>query len=52
MVFTVIITGIVYPIHVHWCWGPDGWLGANGFYDFAGSGVIHLAGGTCAFVGE
>lgn len=50
VIFSVLITGVVYPIQTHWCWGPSGWLTDNGFYDFAGSGVVHLAGGVCALV--
>ena len=49
---TIIVTGVIYPIQTHWAWGPDGWLGSNGYYDFAGSGVVHLAGATCALVGK
>ena len=45
------MTGVIYPISTHWCWASNGWLGQLGFYDFAGSGVVHLAGGTCALVG-
>ena len=41
-----------YSSATHWCWGPNGWLNTLGFYDFAGSGVVHLAGGTCALVGK
>ncbi|XP_059082063.1 putative ammonium transporter 1 [Tigriopus californicus] len=50
VVFSALITGVIYPIQTHWCWGPGGWLGENGYYDFAGSGVVHLAGATCALV--
>ena len=45
------MTGIIYPIPTHWCWANNGWLNTIGFSDFAGSGVVHLAGGTCALVG-
>ena len=51
VIFAIIVTGVTYPISAHWCWGPDGWLGDLGFYDFAGSGVVHLSGGTIALVG-
>ena len=46
-----MVTGISYPITAHWCWGPSGWLGDNGFRDFAGAGVVHLSGGIIALVG-
>ena len=45
------MTGVIYPISTHWCWATNGWLNTFGFSDFAGSGVVHLAGGTCALVG-
>ena len=32
-------------------WGPDGWLAAMGFHDFAGSAVIHFCGGLTALIG-
>ena len=51
VIFSIIITGITYPMAAHWCWGPYGWLGQLGFRDFAGSGVVHLSGGVCALVG-
>jgi len=34
----------------HWVWGENGWLTGIGFTDFAGSGVVHLLGGTCSIV--
>ena len=52
IIFSILISGLVYPVHAHWCWGPDGWLADKGFYDFAGSGVVHLAGATCGFFGK
>lgn len=52
---TVMLSSLVYPMVVHWCWSDDAWL-ANGsehdiaFFDFAGSGVVHLTGGSVAFM--
>ena len=43
------MTGLIYPLIVNWTWG-GGWLAAGGFYDFAGSGVVHLTGGTAGLV--
>ncbi|NEO55686.1 MAG: ammonium transporter, partial [Okeania sp. SIO3B5] len=46
-----LVSGLVYPIFGHWVWnGADigiltGWLGRNGFVDFAGSSVVHSIGG-------
>jgi len=45
-VFSFIITGFIYPVVVHWHWGM-GWLANYGYYDFAGSGIVHLTGGIC-----
>ena len=50
--FSTILTAIVYPISTHWCWGDGGWLSSRGFYDFAGSGVVHVSGGVHALVGK
>jgi len=45
-----IITGIVYPTMVRLAWADDGWLRKEGFHDYAGGGIVHLLGGTCALV--
>jgi Amt family ammonium transporter len=50
LLYTVVISGVVYPIIGHWVWG-GGWLAARGFVDFAGSTVVHTTGGSVAFVG-
>ncbi len=51
MVFTVLLVGLAYPIVGAWHWG-EGWMsnlnGGNGFYDFAGSAVVHGFGGFAA----
>lgn len=36
----------IYPLIVHWCWHSEGWLKDMGYIDFAGSGVVHMVGGT------
>lgn len=44
LVYSILITGVIYPISGYWKWG-GGWLDALGFYDFAGSLVVHAVGG-------
>ena len=48
--FAAILTGIIYPIEMGWQWG-GGWLSAEGFSDFAGSTLVHAAGGAAALAG-
>jgi Amt family ammonium transporter len=50
LVFAVVMTGFIYPLQGYWKWG-GGFLDANGFLDFAGSGVVHLTGATAALAG-
>ncbi len=51
LLFTAILTGVIYPIQGSWEWG-GGWLDANfGFSDFAGSTLVHSTGGWAALVG-
>lgn len=40
------MTAFIYPVIVHWFWHPEGWLAIEGIHDFAGSGVVHMVGGT------
>ncbi|WP_372802433.1 ammonium transporter, partial [Lutibacter sp.] len=49
MVFSIFYIGIVYPITGSWKWGA-GWLDELGFYDFAGSTLVHSVGGWAALV--
>ena len=49
-IFTAILTGIIYPIEMGWQWG-GGWLAQAGFSDFAGSTLVHAAGGAAALAG-
>ncbi|GAB3904509.1 ammonium transporter [Mucilaginibacter boryungensis] len=51
ILYSIGITGFIYPILGHWAWGPDGWLVAKGFLDFAGSTVVHTIGGIASLVG-
>jgi len=47
VVYSLFITAIVYPVSGFWKWG-GGWLDQLGFYDFAGSIVVHAVGGFAA----
>ncbi len=51
LIYTPFITGLIYPIVTHWVWNSDGWLAKLGYFDFAGSGVVHMLGGACALAG-
>lgn len=49
MIFTVLYVGLIYPIAGSWKWG-GGFLDGLGFYDFAGSTLVHSVGGWAALV--
>ncbi|MFC3798531.1 ammonium transporter [Cohnella sp. GCM10012308] len=48
IVYTIIMTGLIYPISGHWIWSAGGWLAKLGMVDFAGSAAIHALGGFAA----
>ncbi|NCC27952.1 MAG: ammonium transporter [Gammaproteobacteria bacterium] len=50
LLFAVVMTGFIYPMQGYWKWG-GGFLDELGFLDFAGSGVVHLAGASAALAG-
>ena len=51
LIFTVVLTGLIYPIQASWKWG-GGFLDSQyGFLDFAGSTVVHSVGGWAALAG-
>lgn len=47
LIFAGIFTAFIYPIQGAWSWG-GGWLSEAGFSDFAGSGIVHMAGAAAA----
>jgi ammonium transporter, Amt family len=50
IIYTAVVIAFIYPVVVHWVWG-GGWLFQQGFFDFAGSNVVHTVGGVIALVG-
>lgn len=50
LIFATIFVAISYPLTGSWKWG-GGWLDAMGFYDFAGSTIVHSVGGWAALAG-
>ena len=50
LIFTTIYVALIYPIAGSWKWGA-GWLDQMGFYDFAGSTLVHSVGGWAALAG-
>nr|WP_268820396.1 ammonium transporter [Paraglaciecola sp. G1-23] len=56
LAFAVVLTGFIYPMEGAWTWGGESvfgmyTLGDNGFSDFAGSGIVHMAGAAAALAG-
>ncbi len=56
LIFAVFMTGVIYPMEGSWTWGGMPvfgmyTLGDNGFSDFAGSGIVHMAGAAAALAG-
>jgi len=64
ILYSIAVSGFLYPIFGHWAWGPGGWLqngngtmfkffgtGGTYFRDFAGSTVVHTVGGMIALAG-
>ena len=56
LLFAVVMTGVIYPVEGSWTWGGKDVfglfsLGDMGFSDFAGSGIVHLAGAAAALAG-
>lgn len=50
LIFTIVITVLIYPISGHWTWG-GGWLSQLGFHDFAGSSIVHSVGAWIGLAG-
>ncbi|MCG8494851.1 MAG: ammonium transporter [Enterobacterales bacterium] len=56
LAFAVVMTGFIYPMEGAWTWGGEAvfgmyTLGDLGFSDFAGSGIVHMAGAAAALAG-
>lgn len=56
LLFSLVMVGFIYPMEGSWTWGAEGVFGLNlddqfGFKDFAGSGIVHLAGASAALAG-
>jgi ammonium transporter, Amt family len=63
LLYSIGVSGFIYPILGHWVWGPGGWLATmgskggyfaslgQGFHDFAGSTVVHSVGGFISLAG-
>lgn len=50
LIFSLLMTLIIYPISGSWVWNAGGWLAKMGFTDFAGSTVVHAVGGFASLV--
>ncbi|ODQ01805.1 MULTISPECIES: ammonium transporter [Salinivibrio] len=50
LLFSVVLTAVIYPVEGYWTWG-GGFLSEAGFSDFAGSGIVHMAGASAALAG-
>lgn len=51
LIYSAVMSAVVYPISGCWIWNANGWLAQLGFHDFAGGTAVHLFGGSAAFAG-
>lgn len=51
LIYSAVMSAVVYPISGCWIWNANGWLAQLGFHDFAGGTAVHLLGGSAAFAG-
>lgn len=56
LLFAIVMTGFIYPVEGSWTWGSNGLFGLNlddkfGYSDYAGSGIVHMAGAAAALAG-
>jgi Amt family ammonium transporter len=51
LIYSVVVSALIYPIVGHWIWSGDGWLAGIGFADFAGSTVVHSVGAWAGLMG-
>jgi Amt family ammonium transporter len=51
LIYSIVISALIYPVVGHWIWHSDGWLCQLGMHDLAGSTVVHSVGGWAAFAG-
>ena len=53
LIFAIVMTGVIYPIEGGWTWGGKEvpFIGALDYSDYAGSGIVHLAGAVAALTG-
>jgi ammonium transporter, Amt family len=53
LIFAVVMTGVIYPMEGGWTWGGNDvpFIGALSYSDYAGSGIVHLAGAAAALAG-
>jgi ammonium transporter, Amt family len=50
LAFAVVLTSFIYPVQGYWSWG-EGFLDELGYSDYAGSGIVHMAGASAALAG-
>lgn len=51
LIYSAVMSALVYPISGHWIWNSSGWLRSIGFHDFAGGTAVHVVGAAAAFAG-
>lgn len=51
LVYSAVMSAVVYPVSAHWIWNADGWLRQLGFHDCAGGTAVHVTGGMAALAG-